>query len=585
MSYNEIKDYIERNSRFLGLNLVQKKIIFQILEQNQHLETNSLLDFLTPRKLGFNFDSAPPPLTDKISVPVVDETQCLNKNTGLKHHFLIIGDNYEALNFLQLTHRQKVDVIYIDPPYNTQTAKTEGNSHNSGRFIYFDKFTRNGWLNLIRLRLEVAVKLLKPTGIIMVSIDDNEYAYLKVLMDQIFQEQNFVATIVWQSSFGGKNDSKLPVNTEYIILYAKKQQLFVLNPILNPRKHKKYTQQDWNYRERGNYFQEPLCRSSLKYQPSLDFVVFVKPAHDEKKIQITFSNPESSEWYSVVAGSSKWSINERLKKRKQRIKGNHLNNDWCWYWSANTMFRAFSQGFLDVVWNKKVKSFDLKKRTYELVRFNGKKNCIEKKDTRLQKLRNVLINDSRITTKIGNEEIKELGLFFSNPKPVSLIKKLLKVTLPEKKIGIVLDFYAGSGTTGQAVLELNRELGIRHQFILVTNNEVFFDSTSGENKRIGSDVTLEKLKRIMTGCRYKRFSNEWSSFSTPFLQDKLNTMYIKQFNIGLKVPDVKLKTILSRAQKSVKLLSDGREYSSSLLNDLNNLCRTIDQPKHSPSCD
>ena len=62
MSYNEIKDYIERNSRFLGLNLVQKKIIFQILEQNQHLETNSLLDFLTPRKLGFNFDSAPPPL-------------------------------------------------------------------------------------------------------------------------------------------------------------------------------------------------------------------------------------------------------------------------------------------------------------------------------------------------------------------------------------------------------------------------------------------------------------------------------------------------------------------------------------------
>lgn len=131
------------------------------------------------------------------------------------------------------------DVIYIDPPYNTEASKTDGNDFSekddvvASKFVYRDKFSRNGWLNMMNERLKLAKSLLKNDGVIFVSIDDNEQAYLKVLMDEIFGEENFVSNIVWIKKKGpGGNTTfnyKIVGNTEYILCYAKNINLVNIN--------------------------------------------------------------------------------------------------------------------------------------------------------------------------------------------------------------------------------------------------------------------------------------------------------------------------------------------------------------------
>ena len=195
-------------------------------------------------KIGFTFDVAPTyQKEDEQSVALLkkDENRSFKnyENTSNIENTLIIGENYDALKNLLVIERERessshsdayYDVIYIDPPYNTESAKDDGNHLADeksdiapSKFVYRDKFSRNGWLNMLNERLRLAKQLLKDDGVVFVSIDDNEQAYLKVLMDEIFGEENFIVNFVWEktnhSNQGntGKKFLKMQ-NTSYVTL-------------------------------------------------------------------------------------------------------------------------------------------------------------------------------------------------------------------------------------------------------------------------------------------------------------------------------------------------------------------------------
>src|SRR5690606_12196757 len=133
-------------------------------------------------------------------------------------HIVLNAENYHALQALQWSHAEAVDVIYIDPPYNLGGDLT----YNDRRIGKEDAYRHSYWLSFMQRRLELARKLLKPTGIIIVAIDDTEHAHLKLLMDQVFHESNFIATVVWQG--GHKNDSKyVSVGHDYMLIYAREE--------------------------------------------------------------------------------------------------------------------------------------------------------------------------------------------------------------------------------------------------------------------------------------------------------------------------------------------------------------------------
>ena len=199
----------------VSFNKEQKAIAKKIIENTDEKDLNAVFSLITQRvKTGFVFDEAPEVNHD--CVALVKENKKLNINIGALsemegkvEHKLIIGENYDALKNLCATYIDKsgkglIDVIYIDPPYNTEATQKDGNDYKeevtATKFIYRDKFTRDGWLNMMNERLKLAKQLLSEKGVIFISIDDSEQAYLKVLCDEVFGEENFVACFPWRKT-------------------------------------------------------------------------------------------------------------------------------------------------------------------------------------------------------------------------------------------------------------------------------------------------------------------------------------------------------------------------------------------------
>lgn len=380
---------------------------------------------------------------------------------------LIEADNLAALTLLQLTHRGRVDVIYIDPPYNTGNndfiyndarkssiadiegasvedyeAKLDGKARNIGKD---DPERHSLWLSFMEKRLFLAKELLSENGIIFVSIDDNEQARLKMLMDEVFGEQNFVSSFIWKSKSGGGNDSSIMVSEhEYILVFAKDKGSAHVLSYNDPKLINGYTEADEFVTTRGKYKIEALYRSSLSFSDSL---VYPIKSPDGTNIWPNDSNPESTK---------------------------HI-----WRWSKETFERKASEGRV------------LFKQTKNGWRVFSKQYMNENDDgsPRHQKIRSVI--DS-IPGRNGSEEITRIlhQKAFNNPKPINLIKRLIGSI--DNQNAIILDFFAGSGTTGQAVAELNKEDGGSRQCILVTHGD--------ENgKNIAEDITAERIKRVLSG--------------------------------------------------------------------------------------
>lgn len=370
-------------------------------------------------------------------IPVLEEVtdREVRNADGKPTHILIEGDNYHALTCLNFTHRGKIDVIYIDPPYNT------GNDH----FTYKDKrflseypngqqikkdhpLRHSSWLSFMSKRLKLAKNLLRRRGIIFISIDDNEMANLKLLCDQVFREENFVADLIWKSKSGGANDvNGFAVDTEHILVYAAEIGQLSLDGDDEATVTTSYNRED----EFGKYALDRLDKQSLGYEESLDFPI---TGPDGKVYTVFHKDP-----------------NHKVAR---------------WRWGADTV----------------------RERYDELVFENGfvyTKNY--ESDSAIP--RNLLIEERFGRTRSGKTELYSIigANDFPNPKPSRLIAYLIK--LFSDKNCSVIDFFAGSGTTLHAVLSQNERDGGRRQCILCTNNE----------EGICDNVTYPRISKAISG--------------------------------------------------------------------------------------
>jgi len=343
-------------------------------------------------------------------------------NTFIANHQL-----FSHLIFVELT------LIYIDPPYNT------GNQDFKYNDDYVDKtdaFRHSKWISFIRRRLVIANVLLSQKGIIFISIDENEYAVLKLLCDEIFGRQNLVASFIWKSKSGGANDARfVATDSEYILAYAKNSELLELSDDEGRIVTTSYNRED----ENGRYALDRLDKQSLGYHESLDFPI----------------NGPDGTVYTV----------------HHNDPGHKVAR---WRWSKETVAERYD----------------------ELVFENG---CVYTKNYESEGAmpRNILSEERFGRTRSGKTELFSIigPNDFDNPKPSKLISYLISL-YPDKSC-TVLDFFAGSGTTLNAVMQNNFIDGGNRRCILITNNE---DS-------ICESVTYPRNRNVIKGYVSKGKAN------------------------------------------------------------------------------
>ena len=455
-------------------------IAFLELLKKQHSDDDSLIAInriekeLTSKKYGLVWEEHQEEVDKKMEthIPVfseIPEYELIEDEYNTSFNFLLEGDNLHSLKLLEKTHKGKVDVIYIDPPYNTGNKDFIYNDEFVGRE---DSFRHSTWLSFLSERLRIAHKLLSPDGLIFVSIDDNEQAQLKLLMDEIFSEDNFIICMPRITKKSGKTTSAYAKNHDYILVYTKREQdIFVMEEHVDEA----FKYEDEYVRERGKYkLNQTLDYDSLSYSSSLDY-----PLEIEGEI--------------FYPGSSKelW---------EERQKGNHRRADWAWRWSKKLFQFGYDNGFV-VIKRKKDGSARIYTKTYLNAKIgkdsNG--NFVIEYNKRVKATSSLEYIDNKYSNDNAKKDLSLFGLGdkFDYSKPVELIKKLVKAYY--KNDALILDFFAGSGTTAQAVLELNEEDGGSRRFIVCTNNE----------NNICQEVTYQRIKTVLTGrmasgCEYKK---------------------------------------------------------------------------------
>lgn len=413
----------------------------------------------TLKRTGFHFDTRLEKMDRTIKYLKGNEQLSFNGGGGGEAltHKLIIGDNYPALLNLLISYRKKIKVIYIDPPYGKD---------DMGEFAktnYDNAISRDNLLSMLYSRLCLARELLKDDGVIFCSIDDRNQAYVKCLFDEVFGEGNFVSSFVWQKKSGGGQAKFFYEGHEYVLIYTKNK----------------------------NHF-EGLFKSKDKSHVVTDFL---------RKVHGKYTN------------------NPKLKELYKKYPNNLIEH-------RNLMFEEMDiflkENMITLQKYNEIKE-NINNGTYFLKKFNDNFNLVCKYNDDNQILMYSILSGD--WTSDGNNENEDIFVNnnFRDPKPVNFMKTLIQsVTINNNRLNceqdIILDFFAGSGTTAHAVMELNREDGGKRQFILITNNE----------KNIAIDVTSKRLKRIMSGECYDGSKDfRWLEKNEPY-GDNLEVLEIEK---------------------------------------------------------
>jgi adenine-specific DNA-methyltransferase len=390
-------------------------------------------------------------------------------------NLIIHGDNLEALKALMPYYQGKVKCIYIDPPYNTG---------NEG-WIYNDKVNspkikkwlgkvvgseaedlchHDKWLCMMYPRLKLLRELLANDGAIFISIDDNELSQLKQVMDEIFLESNFMCILPRLTKKGGKSSDNVSKNNDYVLVYSK----------TNTVNFKKLEHNDEGFKYKDEYFEErglyklnqTLDYDSIQYSPSLDY---------EIEIEGEVIRP---------GGASKQQMEKRRKENPTR--------GFCWRWSKKLFDFGLKNGFI-VVKKYENKPSRIYTKTYQnaTISQDAKGNYVVEITPRSKPISTIDFVDNDYSNDRAKKELRVLfgNVTFDYPKPIELVKKILEFS--SDKESFVLDSFAGSGTTAQAVLQLNKEDGGERKFILV------------EMEDYANEVTAERVRRAIKKYDYK----------------------------------------------------------------------------------
>lgn len=409
------------------------------LEGLTNEEKASLVELLrSQKKYGLVWEDKPEEIETRLvdELPVlteVPERAIVSESPDAPNHILIEGDNLEALTALAYTHEGKIDVIYIDPPYNT------GNKD----FVYNDSFVdredgyrHSKWLSFMNKRLQIAKSLLSSGGVIFISIDDNEQAQLKLLCDETLGNNNFLGMITRATgTTTGQDTGSLGKACDYILVYSKQDNYKIGGIPLSEKDLSRYSLKD----KKGNFSILQLRRTGGEDR-----------REDRPTMFFPIQAPDGSDVYPYgpTGYESRWRVGPQ--KVLQMLKDDLLyfkkdkNGNWKVYYKfySDNKTKRPSNLWTEVDGNKKAQ--------------------IE--------LKNVV------------PDVK-----FETPKPLDLILKILQITSSKKST--VLDFFAGSGTTLHATMQLNAEDGGHRKCILVTNNE----------NNICEEVTYERNKRVIQG--------------------------------------------------------------------------------------
>ena len=427
-------------------------------------EKSELLKLLhTQKKYGLVWEDKPEEIEMRLQdeLPVLEEVKeraIISDDVAAPNHILIEGDNLEALTALSYTHAGKIDVIYIDPPYNT------GNKD----FVYNDSFVdredgyrHSKWLSFMNKRLKIAKRLLSDKGVMFISIDDNEQAQLKLLCDEIMGCENYVGCLPRVTKKSGKTTDKIANNHDYLLIFTKNIDKVEINGL--PHNDKGFKHEDEFTEKRGAFkLNQTLYYDSLQYSSSLDY-------------------PIEIEGHTMYPGNS-------YENYLERKKGNHKRADWAWRWSKELYQFGFSNHF--VVLKKSKNGLRIYTKTYQYAKIIRDKNTDEYKieySDRVKPIESLALTNNIYSNDNAKKELKRIFsiLPFDYPKPTILLKTFLRA-IPANTI---LDFFAGSGTTLDATMQLNSEDGSHRQCILVTNNE----------NGICENVTYERNKRVIQG--------------------------------------------------------------------------------------
>jgi len=424
-------------------------------------EQKERYDFTWNGKAKAYFEAAVP--TSKTLRTQTEESVNFENSENL----FITGDNLEVLKLLQESYLGKIDMIYIDPPYNTgkdfvyqdnfkKTQKEndllEGNIDADGnRLVKNEKASgryHSDWLTMMYPRLKLARNLLSDSGIIFVSIDDNEQTNLKLMMDEIFGEANFMSNLIWENKEGGgKSDSKFFRNKhEYILTYSKNIRNATVNGV-NIGNEERYRLKDEFFDTRGPYYLQKLGMGSIQYSKSLDYGInapdgtIIYPADNNKGKQAVW----------------RWGIEKYNWGRDNgyiQIKKDS-NNIWTIY--TKQYLNADNEG-------------NIFKRT----------------------IQPIAVIDKFSTTQ-ANKSLSELFegySLFSYSKPVELLSYLQEISTPSD--GIILDFFAGSGSTAHAVMQLNAKDDGNRKFIVATLDE---ETPGNSEARKAGYATIDQISR------------------------------------------------------------------------------------------